>query len=208
VLSTARSNLYQLVLPDGSLVWLNAGSSIRFPASFNNKERVVELSGEAWFDVQHAETSPFLVHTGDITTAVKGTAFDIKAYPQQKTVTVSVQRGRVQIQSATKTITTLQRGQQARVGAGLSVQQTVIDTTMVAGWRQGNILFKDETVEDILAGLQLIYNDSVLLQGSNLAKEKITVSFHKTDGIEKALEFICRITEARLSRKNGIYIIE
>jgi transmembrane sensor len=208
VLSTARSGMYQLVLPDGSLVWLNSASSIRFPTSFTGKERVVELSGEAWFDVQHAETIPFLVRTGTITTAVLGTAFNVKAYPQQSSMTVAVQRGKVQIQSGNKTIVTLQKGRQARVMADLHVQQESIDTSLVAGWRQGNLLFKDETVEDILAGLQLIYTDSVSLHRSSLAKEKITVSFHKNAGVRTALEIICRITEARLLQKNGVYIIE
>jgi preprotein translocase subunit YajC len=208
VLSTAKGSLYQLVLPDGSHVWLNNASSIRFPTSFSEKDRIVALSGEAWFDVQHAETIPFLIHTGNITTAVKGTAFNIKAYPQQNSMTVSVQRGIVQIQSGDKTITTLQKGQQARVADQQLVQQQAIDTTMVAGWRQGNLVYKDETVEDILADLQRVYQDTMALQRPALAKEKITISFHKTAGARKALEIVCRITDARLLQKNGVYIIE
>jgi ferric-dicitrate binding protein FerR (iron transport regulator) len=208
VLSTAKSSMYQVVLPDGSHVWLNAASSIRFPASFTGNERLVELSGEAWFDVQHADQIPFLIRTGAVTTAVMGTAFDIKAYPGQRSLIVSVQRGIVKIQAGNKTLTTLIKGQQVRVQADTSFSTNVIDTAAVAAWKQGNLIYKDELVKDIMADLQRVFKDTIVIKRAALKQETITVSFNKSSGLQQALEIICRITDARLTKQHGTFIIE
>jgi ferric-dicitrate binding protein FerR (iron transport regulator) len=208
VLSTAKSSMYQVVLPDGSHVWLNAASSIRFPASFTGDQRLVELSGEAWFDVQHADKIPFLIRTGAVTTTVMGTAFDIKAYPGQRSLIVSVQRGIVQIQAGNKTLTTLTKGQQVRVHSDTGFSKSAIDTSAVAAWKQGNLFYKDETVKDIMADLQRVFKDSIVIKRTALEQEVITVSFNKSSGIQQALDIICRITDARLSKQHGTFIIE
>lgn len=208
VLSTAKSSMYQVVLPDGSHVWLNAASSIRFPASFTGDQRLVELSGEAWFDVQHADKVPFLIRTGAVTTTVMGTAFDIKAYPGQRSLIVSVQRGKVRIQAGNKTLTTLTKGQQVRVQQDTSFSTSVIDTAAVAAWKQGNLFYKDETVKDLIADLQRVFKDSIVIKRAALEQEVITVSLNKSSGIQQALDIICRITDARLSKQHGTYIIE
>jgi transmembrane sensor len=208
VLSTAKSSLYQVVLPDGSHVWLNAASSIRFPASFTGGQRLVELSGEAWFDVQHADKIPFLIRTGAVTTAVMGTAFDIKAYPGQRSLIVSVQRGIVKIQAGNKTLTTLTKGQQVRVQGDTGFSKRAIDTSAVAAWKQGNLFYKDETVKDIMADLQRVFKDSIAIKRTALEQEVITVSFNKSSGIQQALDIICRITDARFSKQHGTFIIE
>lgn len=208
VVSTARSSQYEVVLPDGSRVWLNSGSSIRFPASFSSKERSVELLGEAWFDVQHANEIPFVIHSGNIVTSVMGTAFDIKAYPGEQSMIVAVQRGRVKVQSGNRSLATLEKGRQIKVMADESHFQSTIDTALIAGWKKGNLYYKDEMLADIVADLQRVFNVSIQIKQASLKKVITTVSFNKKTGLRKALEIICRITDARLSESNGIFIIE
>lgn len=89
----------QLILPDGSKVWLNAGSKLRYSLQFNQAIREVYLEGEAFFDVSKNKNKPFLVKTTDVTIKVLGTAFNVKAYPDEKTIETSVQRGLVQVVS-------------------------------------------------------------------------------------------------------------
>ena len=208
VVSTAPSGQYEVILPDGSRVWLNAASAIRFPASFTGKERSIELSGEAWFDVQHADKVPFVIHTGDLTTSVMGTAFDIKAYPGEQSMSVAVQRGRVKVQSGNNLMATLEKGRQVKVLANTSCIQSNIDPAIIAGWRKGNLYYKDERLADIVADLQRVFNASIQINKASLKEEITTVSFNKNTGLAKALAIICRITDARLAVNNGIYIIE
>jgi ferric-dicitrate binding protein FerR (iron transport regulator) len=169
---------------------------------------MVELSGEAWFDVQHADRIPFLIRTGAVTTAVMGTAFDIKAYPGQRSLMVSVQRGIVKIKAGNKTLTTLTKGQQVRVGADTNFSTSGIDTLAVAAWKKGTLLYKDEPVKDIMADLQRVFNNSIVIKRAALEQEVITVSFNKSSGLQQALEIVCRITDAKLSKQQGTFIIE
>jgi transmembrane sensor len=208
VVSTARSNQYQVMLPDGSRVWLNSASSIRFPASFTGKERSVELLGEAWFDVQHADKIPFVIHSGDMVTSVMGTAFDVKAYPGEQAMIVAVQRGRVKVQSGNKLLAILEKGRQVKVMADTHYFQSAVDTANIAGWKKGNLYYKDERLADIVADLQRVFNDSIQIKQASLKEIITTVSFNKNTGLRKALDIICRITDARLSESKGIFIIE
>lgn len=208
VVSTARSSQYKVMLPDGSRVWLNSASSIRFPASFTGKERSVELLGEAWFDVQHADKIPFVIHSGDIVTSVMGTAFDVKAYPGEQAMIVAVQRGRVKVQSGNKLLAILEKGRQVKVMADARYVQSAIDTANIAGWKKGNLYYKDERLADIVADLQRVFNDSIQIKQASLKEVITTVSFNKNTGLRKALDIICRITDARLSESKGIFIIE
>ncbi len=95
--TTDRSESKFILLEDSTRVWLNAASSLEFPDEFNSKAREVYLSGEAYFDVKHADKIPFIIHTGNVSTTVLGTAFNIKAYPGQKNIIVSVSRGKVKV---------------------------------------------------------------------------------------------------------------
>lgn len=208
VISTARGNEYEIVLTDGSHVWLNAASSFRFPTFFSGGERIVELSGEAWFDVQHADKIPFLIHSGQYTTSVLGTAFDIKAYPDQKNMTVSVQRGRVKVQAKDKLLATLEKGQQLRVLSDTAIHQQRIDTNAVSSWKRGELHYDDETLENIVADLQRVYKDSIVIKNNALKNVQARAFFKKADGVEQALKVICIVIGGRLTKKNDIFIIE
>jgi ferric-dicitrate binding protein FerR (iron transport regulator) len=209
-ISTLPGEQKEVTLPDGSHVWLNGASTLHYPDSFSHSARSVIVSGEAWFDVQHADKIPFLVtiHERDETTVqVVGTAFDIKAYPTQKTMIVSVQRGKVRVQQHSQLLATLEKGRQVRL-TGSTVELRDIDTANVAAWKQGNLYYKDEMLADIVADLQRVFKDSIQIKNNSLKEIVTTAAFNKNIGIQNALHILCRITDARLSKKNGIYVIE
>lgn len=208
VVSTARGEQREVILPDGSHIWLNSASSIRWAVPFDEKERSVELSGEAFFDVQHADKAPFLIHSGAVTTSVLGTSFDVTAYPYQKNMTVSVRSGKVKVQAGDKVLAMLEKGRQVRVSADTTPYQRGIDTLAIAAWRTGNLVYKDETLEDIAADLQRVFKDSIEIKNTSLKGTMITISLSKKMGIRDALEMICRTMDSRLSSKNGIFTIE
>jgi transmembrane sensor len=206
---TDRSESKYLLLEDSTKVWLNAASSLEFPDEFDKNKREVFLSGEAFFDVKHADKIPFVIHTGNVSTTVLGTAFNIKAYPGQKNITVSVSRGKVKVTREDGWETTLVKGQQVRVGENKKeLAEKNISVSEVAAWQQGDVVFDDELLADIVADMQRIYNASIRLEDPSLSGLKISTSFRKEIGLEQALQVLCRLTDSELKMVNGIYLIQ
>jgi len=207
--TTDRSEFKYLLLEDGTKVWLNAASTLEFPDHFNTTKREVYLSGEAFFDVQHADKIPFIIYTGDIATTVLGTAFNIKAYPGQKKIIISVSRGKVKIKRKDGWETTLIRRQQVKIEeAGSDISEKNIPENEIAGWQQGNLVYDDETLEDIMADLQRIYNVNIQVADLSINGLKISTSFKREIGVEQALQVLCRLTDTKLIKTEEVYLIQ
>lgn len=206
---TQRAEQKYLLLPDSTQVWLNAASSLEFPETFpTGGKREVYLVGEAFFDVKHAEESPFLIHTGHITTKVVGTAFNIRAYSNQPDVVVSVKRGKVQVSKNDTLVATLIKGQEVTVTA--TVQQPEIQTTKesrVADWTAGQLSYTSRPFGDILHDLERIYNVTINLTANDLEQEVVTTSFRRDIGVEEALDILCGLTNTQLRKEKGKYQI-
>lgn len=206
---TGRSEYKYMLLPDSTQVWLNAASTLEYPQQFASGKREVYLTGEAYFDVKHANKQPFLIHTGKITTLVLGTAFNIKAYPGRENVIVSVSRGKVQVNLNEKEVATLTPGQQVKVSnANKPVLQKKIAITEAAPWQQGNLVYDDECINDIIADLERIYDVTIRVQKETLGNERISTSFRREIGIEHALQVLCNLTDAQLKLVNNMYVIQ
>ncbi|OQP67035.1 hypothetical protein A3860_01355 [Niastella vici] len=207
--NTGRSEYKYLLLPDSTQVWLNAASTLEYPNRFAPGKREVYLTGEAYFDVKHANKQPFLIHTGKVTTLVLGTAFNIKAYPGRENIIVSVSRGKVRVNYEEKEVATLTPGQQVKVSNNNNTAvQKNIAVTETAPWQQGNLVYDDETINDIIADLERIYDVTIRLQNTTLGKERVSTSFRRETGIENALQLLCNLTDTRLKQVNNMYVIE
>lgn len=205
---TARSEYKHLRLPDGSEVWLNAASTLEFPEKFGGAKREVYLTGEAFFDVQHAEQQPFVIHTGKVSTTVLGTAFNIKAYPGRKNVVVSVSQGKVSVDYGENNPTTLVKGQQLKVDLGrLSPAGKKTLIAEAAPWKQGDLQYDGETFADIIADLERVYDVKIVIAQEELRKVPVSTSFKRDIGVEQALQVLCRLTDTRLALTEGIYTI-
>ncbi|MEO6961496.1 MAG: FecR domain-containing protein [Puia sp.] len=206
---TESSEYKYLLLPDSSQVWLNAGSSLEYPDHFGETSREVFLSGEAYFDIKHAAEHPFLIHTGKILTTVLGTAFNINAYPDRATITVSVSRGKVRVSRGNSIVATLIKGQEVKVDDQDSmVVQKNIAVGTVAGWQQGHLVYDDEPLQDIIADLQRVYSARIQISNNNIRQLKISTRFRREEGISEALEILCRLTDTQLLQKDSTYIIQ
>jgi transmembrane sensor len=207
--TTEPSEYKYLLLPDSTQVWLNASSTLEFPARFEGDKREVTLSGEAYFDVRHSQKAPFVIHTGKISTTVLGTSFNIKAYPDRRQVIVAVSTGKVRVSYADRALATLVQGQQAKVDSRLNtVEQKKIEPTEVAAWQQGNMSYDDEALEDIIADLERLYNVRIRIDKEAIRTVKVSTSFRREIGIEQALQVICRLTDTMLRQSDGVYIIQ
>lgn len=155
ILTVPAGGTYRLVLPDGTRAWLNAASSLRFPAHFGGSERRVELSGEGYFEVAKNKALPFRVHCRGTVTEAVGTAFNVEGYtPKVRTVLL---HGTVRV-TAGRHSTLLLPGKEVSAldGTGLSAVSEA-DTAMAAGWQRGNFVFEETPLEDVMGALARWY---------------------------------------------------
>jgi ferric-dicitrate binding protein FerR (iron transport regulator) len=207
--ATNRSESKFILLEDSTQVWLNAASSLEFPDQFDETKREVFLSGEAYFDVMHADKVPFIIHTGNISTTVLGTAFNIKAYPGEKNITIAVSRGKVKVTRQDGWEVTLTKGQQVKLHEnGQEAINKNIPGETIAGWQQGLISYDDEPLRDIIADMERVYNVSISISDPSIADLGISTSFKKEIGIEQALQVLCKLTDAELKKTGDGFLIQ
>lgn len=157
-LTTAKGEQYQLILPDGSHIWLNAASSIKYPIVFDKKERVVELSGEAYFEVVHKQTSPFKVKTRRQEVEVLGTHFNIYAYDDESITRTTLVEGSVKVSSFTSNNTIIIKPGQQSLVDDYNLKVETVDTDDVLAWKNGYFEFNDESLESIMKKVGRWYN--------------------------------------------------
>ncbi|HEY1062225.1 MAG TPA: FecR domain-containing protein [Daejeonella sp.] len=164
-LSTPRGGQYQVVLPDGSKVWLNAASSIKFPSVFKGKIREVELKGEAYFEVAKNAAMPFKVKSAHAQIEVLGTHFNVRAYDDEKAMKTTLVEGAVKITSGNLT-NVLKPGDQAVLNGenGMKVINDV-DADLETAWKDGLFQFKDASIEEIMRQAALWYNLNISFEG-------------------------------------------
>jgi ferric-dicitrate binding protein FerR (iron transport regulator) len=154
-LSTPRGGQFQLVLPDGTKVWLNSATTLRYPTAFTGTNRVVELEGQGYFEVAPNATHPFLVkvpstHRDSMEVQVLGTGFDIMAYADEATVTTTLISGSVRVKEG-NTLQTLQPGQQAVMdNDNHAITVRPADIQKVTAWKNGVFVFNNTALPAIL----------------------------------------------------------
>ena len=161
--TTPRGGTYQILLPDGSHVWLNAATSLKYPVSFDGvKERKVELSGEAYFEVAHNANQPFKVVSNGQTVQVLGTHFDISAYPDESINKTTLLEGSVKI-SHQRASELLVPGQQAQLAQNSLKVVNNIDLESVVAWKNGYFKF-NENLESIMSKIARWYNAEIIYE--------------------------------------------
>lgn len=176
-LSTPLGGTYQVILPDGSKVWLNAGSKLSFPASFEQaKTRRVELIGEAYFEIKKQYNSltkqrlPFLVISGKQEVAVLGTHFNVDCYDDEQAIRTTLLEGSVSVSVASGQSVLLKPNQQSIWGKQhFAVQQ--VDAEEIASWKDGYFRFNDEALESVMQKVARWYDVNVVFTDNTLKTE-------------------------------------
>lgn len=194
-----------ITLPDGSTVILHAGSTIDYPSTFTGKTREIALVGEAYFDIKHDSKKPFIIHTGTVKTTVLGTAFDIKAWPGQKNVIVSVTRGKVRVEDDKKVLAVLTVNQSVNYDTRNTdvKQQKVNAEEVVNDWTKQDMLFNRTPFESIAQVLSNRYGKNIIISNAQLANTQITSSFSGTESLENILDILCTINSNTQYAING-----
>ncbi|TAN13375.1 MAG: DUF4974 domain-containing protein [Chitinophagaceae bacterium] len=162
VLTTPRGGQYELLLPDGSKVWLNAASSIRFPTAFTGNNRKVEITGEAYFEIAQNATQPFIVESNGMNVTVLGTHFNVNAYSDNADMKVTLVEGRVKVASESGTGTILNPMEQAEMNKEGQVRLVEkADVNEAVAWKEGIFQFDGDNMATIMKKISRWYDVEV-----------------------------------------------
>jgi len=199
----------KLQLPDGSVVWLNAGSKLTYKKEYGQQRREVILSGEGYFDVVKMEDKPFLIHTSNITIKVLGTAFNVKAYPEDKQTETSLIRGSIEVtiknrpdnkiilspneklivenESFFKQEKDSVKTAQPVISINKLRHNPVDSTVAEIQWVENKLVFNDESFAEVAVKMERWYDVEIELTDPQLLQKRLTGNFEK-ETIEQALE--------------------
>ncbi|MFA6944532.1 MAG: FecR domain-containing protein [Pedobacter sp.] len=196
-------------LPDGSSVILNENSKIELSKNFNNNgKREVYLIGEAYFDITHDAAHPFIVHTGKIFTTVLGTAFNIKASTGNKTVTVTVTRGKVKVGDNKKNYNIILPNEQVVFDQNLASHvKKFVKAETVIEWTNEDIYFDDVSIKDAVNQLQDRFNISIIFSNEQIKTCKFSATFLKSQSLEQILNVIAEFNQIKYQFKDNKTVI-
>lgn len=187
-ITTARGQQWQLTLPDGTKVWLNAASSIHYPLTFNGDERVVRITGEVYFEVVHNSKQPFKVKASNTVIEDIGTDFNVTAYQDEPRVKTTLIHGSVKVISGTHS-SLLVPGQQALTGADHRIQVQEVNTDYVTGWIKGEMNFNNEDLEQVMRRVARWYDINVVYAGA-IPKRKFVGSISRKINLSAFLKLL------------------
>lgn len=170
-LTVPRGGEYQIVLPDGSKVWLNSASTLKYPLQFRKSERLVELEGEAYFDIAHQQNAsgervPFLVKTPAQTVEVLGTKFNIAAYADEQETRTTLVSGQIRVtRSDTREINILNPGEQAVISANPGIQIHSANIAAATAWTSGIFYFDETPFQAMMKPISRWYDIEVIYEG-------------------------------------------
>ncbi|HRZ97930.1 MAG TPA: FecR domain-containing protein [Paludibacter sp.] len=196
-------------LADGSTVVLKAGSTLDVSDQFNAANREISLSGEAYFDIAHNPEKPFIIHTGNVKTTVLGTAFDIKAWPNQKEVIVSVTRGKVRVEKNNKILAQLTKNEQIELDEKtLEPKLHKVDAeAIVNDWTKTDLTFEDVSLHEVVKVLSERYGQSITISNEEIASIHVVTSFSGTESLENIIDILCTLNKTQYYEKDQtIYI--
>lgn len=182
VLSNTNGQQVRFTLPDSSVVYLGGGSKLKYPKEFAGKTRTVFLDGEAFFDVVHQNEHPFTVTTGDITTVVLGTSFNIKAYGPEEQIAVTVKTGKVAVMAKTKGHNEVIRYLLPDDQISINTQNGIYtfsktDADDVISWIRHDLIFHNTALKEIATSLEHHYGVEIEFTDPELSKVRLTAKF-------------------------------
>ncbi len=207
---TPKGGTYQVTLPDGTKVWLNAASSLKYPLSFKANEnnagnsiRLVELTGEGYFEVAKDREHPFIVRTGTQDVKVLGTHFNVNAYNDEPQVTTTLLEGAVEVRTHSGKAL-LHPGQEASLSGG-HINVSAADTATITAWKNGNLSFKKTDIKKILRDISRWYDIEVTYKGK-LPQYTLSGEVSRQAGLSAILK-ILRLSEVHYELQGRSLII-
>ena len=206
-LAIPRGGEYQLILSDGTRIWMNAESLLRYPTSFVGEKREVFLEGEAFFEVAKDAKHPFIVHTNRHSVEVLGTSFNISAYPDYKVYT-TLAEGRIKVSTA-KVSVVLNPDQQAVIELDNDdIVTRDVPAYLFTSWAKGNYEFRNTSLSEIVAQLSRWYNVDIYFKNESLKDKRFAGIIFRDEELNFAIEVIERVSNVHFTREGETIYIE
>lgn len=204
-LSVPRGGEYQLLLADGTEVWLNSSSTLTFPEFFAGKERRVKLSGEAFFEVRKDTEHPFIVEVGRMEIKVLGTRFNINSYEPQGNIYTTLVEGSVEVRNSGHYLQ-LNPGEQA-CGDSYGLTKKEVNIVPYVSWRDGRFTFRNTNLEEICGQLSRWYDVDIFFSSKAARNVRFTGAILKFRPLEDVIKMIEETSSVRFGVKNGTIVI-
>ena len=203
-----RGGEYKLVLPDRTTVWLNAESELTYPIQFDKNERLVELKGEAYFDVTHDSSKPFRVKSNDQIITVLGTEFNVSTHLESQIITTLVD-GSVIIETEENNSTQMKPGEQVvfHLLTG-EIAKSEVDVSYFVGWKDGSYLFKNEPLESILNTLSRWYDMDFQFSKESNRHLRFTGRVKKYENLGEFLKLLEKTNEVTFKIQEEFVVVE
>lgn len=207
----AATHPIKMQLPDGTQLWLNSGSRLRYPAKFEGAERHVELlTGEACLDVKQDPAHPFFIRSGSIQTRVLGTVFNVRALQQLDLLQVTVREGKVAViaddslhKLSSHEVILLPDEQLTLNSRQQEWKKEQTDAMAVSSWTSGKLLFSNERLDIIALQLEHRYHIKILFRDDVLPAYRITAGFSPADTLDEVLQVLSLANKLKYEIKNG-----
>lgn len=206
VLTTSKQGNIKIVLYDGSLVWLNAGSELRYPNTFVENQRVVYLKGEAYFDVTKDRSHPFIVKTISSEISVLGTSFNVNA--RENSCVTTLVEGRVRMKHGIKDSVELRAGQQAWVAGTEKIRVQEVDTRYYTSWMNNMFAFRETSLREIATVLEDWYECKCRFESAALENIPYTTMVERYPDVDGVLQILAGTGDFRYTRIGDIIIIK
>ena len=200
---------YQVELPDGTKVWLNADSYLEFPSKFSDKERKVIAKGELYFDVAKNKDWPFIVESNGMKLKVLGTEFNLRAYSDESEMVSTLVEGSVLVSNSFGNEVILRPGRQVSVStSSKSMQEKQANVEAVIAWKNGRFIFDNRRIEDIMYDLSRWYDVKVFFANSKVKDKRFSVDVPRYGEIESILTLIEGTGETFFTITNNVITVK
>lgn len=199
---------YHLILSDGTEVFLNSETTLDYPVEFSDNVRKVVLSGEGFFRVRSSRESPFIVRTDGMDIRVTGTEFNVKAYPDEKNVSMTLLKGEVEVsvRSEMRVIRPSYQAEWLRDGEYLKVRE--VDTDLVTAWRNGRFIFRNERMEDIMRTLARWYDVEIEYVTEEVKDMRFAGSLDRNLRMDPVLDIMRATGKLKIERRGNKIFLE
>ena len=199
----------QITLYDGTKVWLNSGTTFRYPVLFSSKSREVIIEGEAFFDVAKDKEHPFILNAGNLSVEVLGTHFDVCAYPEENELSTTLVEGSVNVlNTTTGKRVILKPGEQVvlnRLTNGLEIN--AVNTDLYTSWKENLLKFDNATFEEVIKKMERWYDVKIFVASGIDTKDRYTMKI-KPESLREMLQLVAKTTKIKYEIKESTVFIK
>lgn len=206
LLSIPRGGEFTMTLADGTRVWLNSESELRFPLQFHSEQRKVELTGEAYFEVTKDAVHPFVVEVRDSKIQVLGTGFNVRSYSEEEQIVTTLVEGTVCFESIEDRVI-LKPGEQSILDKEGRLQKREVEVYPFVAWKEGYFIFRKQRLEDIMAMVSRWYNVEVYFEDDESKEITFSGGMMRYEGFEALMKMIETIGSINCTIKDDTVFI-